>query len=129
MEPIKVIVTRGRLKPLIRLLTAAMFLAISATGMSSAPGDIVLPRAPGSMSVESLPASIFPHWIHRINYRCDACHTRIFEMALGATEVTMDMMKQGESCGTCHNGDIAFEVALETCDRCHASETEASVDP
>jgi c(7)-type cytochrome triheme protein len=92
----------------------------------TAPGDLVLPRAPGSMNVDSLPASVFPHWVHRVNYRCDACHTRLFEMKLGATEVTMDMMKNGESCGTCHNGDIAFAVALETCDRCHVPQLQSS---
>ncbi len=101
------------------LLVAAASGALFAQNAAPAPGDLELPRAEGSMSVDSLPASIFPHWIHRVNFRCDACHNRLFQMELGATEITMDMMREGGSCGTCHNGEIAFPVLLETCDRCH----------
>ena len=87
----------------------------------SAPGDLVLPRSEGSVSVEMTPPSIFPHWIHRVNYRCDACHDRLFKMELGATEISMDLMKGGGSCGTCHNGELAFAVSFQNCNRCHLS--------
>jgi len=107
-----------------RLLAAAALATWLVQAAASAPGDLVLPRAEGSMSVASLPASVFPHWVHRVNYRCDACHTRLFEMELGATEITMEMMKRGESCGTCHNGETAFAIMLETCDRCHVPPSE-----
>ncbi len=85
----------------------------------AAPGDLVLQRSEGSVSVEMTPPSIFPHWIHRINYRCDACHDRLFKMELGATEISMDLMKGGGSCGTCHNGEVAFTINFQSCNRCH----------
>jgi c(7)-type cytochrome triheme protein len=84
----------------------------------SAPGDLVIPRK-GNMSTDSLPASTFPHWIHRVRYRCDVCHDDLFEMKLGASEITMDMMSQGGSCGTCHNGQVAFKTDFTSCSRCH----------
>ena len=101
------------------LLVTALLPTLLVKAAPSAPGDLMLPRAEGSMSAESMPPSVFPHWIHRVNYRCDACHKRLFEMELGATEITMDMMRKGESCGTCHNDEIAFGVQLETCETCH----------
>ena len=76
------------------------------------------------MSVESMPPSVFPHWIHRIQYRCDACHTRLFEMELGTTIITMDGMRDGETCGACHNGERSFAVGIKTCNRCHRVESE-----
>ncbi len=85
------------------------------------PGELVLPRSQGSVSAEMTPPSIFPHWIHRINYRCDACHDRLFKMELGATDISMDLMKNGGSCGACHNGKTAFEVSFQSCNRCHVS--------
>lgn len=85
----------------------------------TAPGDLVIPRSEGSMSVESQPASVFPHWVHRVRYRCDACHDGLFRMELGATEISMKLMKEGSSCGTCHDGKSAFGVGFDTCQRCH----------
>lgn len=87
----------------------------------SAPGDIVFKRAGNDESELVFPPSIFPHWKHRINYRCDACHDSLFEMKSGSTTVTMDLMDQGKVCGTCHNGNQAFAVTLGSCSRCHLS--------
>lgn len=110
----------------LRLAARAHCLGICALALAwpfpllGAPGDdLVLPRAEDSMSVESQPASIFPHWVHRVRYRCDACHDRLFRMELGATEINMKLMKEGGSCGTCHDGKRAFGVGFDTCQRCH----------
>jgi c(7)-type cytochrome triheme protein len=90
----------------------------------SAPGDLVIPRKEGAMSVDSMPASVFPHWIHRVRYRCDACHTRLFKMELGATEISMDLMGEGKSCGVCHDGERAFPISMNSCNRCHSASAE-----
>ena len=108
------------------LLLAVVLLAPVALSTAQAakkiPGDLVLPRSESSdASVEITPSSIFPHWIHRINYRCDACHDRLFKMELGASEISMDLMKNGGSCGACHNGEAAFAVSFQSCNRCHRS--------
>lgn len=91
----------------------------------SAPGDLVIPRKEGAdMSVEVTPASTFPHWLHRVRYRCDACHDTLFKMKLGATEISKALMKEKQSCAVCHNGEVAFEVGLNTCNRCHRTVEE-----
>ncbi len=59
--------------------------------------------------------------------KCAECHTKIFKMKKGQTgPLTMEKMKAGEQCGTCHNGKT--QVAGKTvftvddqanCERCH----------
>ena len=106
------------------VLSLCLVTAGLAPAALSAPGDLVIPRKEGEMSVDSMPASVFPHWIHRIHYRCDACHDSLFEMKYGGTPVTMDLMGQGKVCGTCHNGQLAFPSNFDSCHRCHVEPEE-----
>lgn len=75
------------------------------------------------MNADMMPEAFFPHWIHRLRYRCDACHDSLFEMKLGASVITKQLMKERKSCGACHNEDLesAFPVSFENCDRCHVN--------
>jgi c(7)-type cytochrome triheme protein len=59
----------------------------------------------------------FPHAPHTRWLPCESCHTKLFPMAAGTTEITMDDLAKGKYCGTCH-GTLAF--ALSECGRCHA---------
>jgi c(7)-type cytochrome triheme protein len=68
------------------------------------------------------PPARFPHWVHRIRYKCYACHPTPFPMKAGATDVTMDAIREGKFCGRCHNGKIAWEVSFDTCSRCHVEQ-------
>jgi c(7)-type cytochrome triheme protein len=86
--------------------------------MGSAPGDLIFEREDQSQT-STFPPSVFPHWKHRIRYRCDACHDSLFNMQPGVTPITMETMKNGENCGTCHNGKQAFDVGFSHCSRCH----------
>ena len=70
---------------------------------------------------KDIPPATFPHWFHRIRFKCASCHPAIFEMKAGANPITMTAMRRGEFCATCHNGRIAWEVGFTTCVRCHAS--------
>ena len=80
-------------------------------------GDIVFSRkTPGT---DEIPPSVFPHWVHRINFKCYVCHDAIFQMKAAAASITMDAIREGKFCGVCHNGNIAFPVGFDTCDRCH----------
>ena len=107
------------------LIVTFIFTAFLAPVATSAPGDnMIIPRKEGSTSVESTPASIFPHWIHRARYRCDACHDDLFKMELGATEISKALMKKKQSCAVCHNGETAFGVGFSTCHLCHATVNE-----
>ncbi|MBL8535243.1 MAG: hypothetical protein JNL33_15455 [Betaproteobacteria bacterium] len=66
-----------------------------------------------------MPPVVFPHWFHRIRFRCKVCHSELgFEMRAGANQVTMNEIVQGKFCGACHNGTIAWST--ENCRLCHS---------
>lgn len=67
------------------------------------------------------PAS-FSHWVHRIRYRCKACHPEPFAMRLGGTGLTQATAHGASKCGRCHNGAAAFPVDVNECSRCHRAE-------
>lgn len=71
------------------------------------------------VQTDSLAPSSFPHWVHRIRYRCKACHMQLFEPRAGANAVTMQQIKDGKACGQCHNGRDAFAATIGSCQRCH----------
>ncbi len=51
-------------------------------------------------------------------FKCGDCHTKIFPMKKGT--LTMEAMRAGKECGTCHNGDKAFSVKdAANCGKCH----------
>lgn len=79
-------------------------------------------RGGDAEELKTFPPSIFPHWIHRINYRCDACHNKLFEMKTGTTPINKDLMKEGKVCAVCHNGKQAFDDGFENCNRCHIND-------
>jgi c(7)-type cytochrome triheme protein len=99
------------------LVFASLFLVGLLLGVAlAAEGDVVFKREGGEAGTAP---TVFPHWVHRIRYKCYACHPEIFEMKAGANKVTMEAIRGGKFCGTCHNGKIAWGVTFETCNRCH----------
>jgi c(7)-type cytochrome triheme protein len=70
---------------------------------------------------KSYAPAVFPHWFHRIRVKCASCHPRVFEMRTGANNVSMDALRSGKFCATCHNGKVAWEVGFTTCSKCHAT--------
>ena len=63
---------------------------------------------------------IFPHWFHRIRFRCKVCHADLgFQFKAGGNEINMVKIIDGQFCGACHNGDIAWSV--ENCNLCHSA--------
>ncbi len=62
----------------------------------------------------------FSHWSHRMRYTCRVCHFELdFAMKVNTTGITEEENRQGEFCGTCHNGDTAFGHTKENCPKCH----------
>ncbi|WP_295007633.1 c(7)-type cytochrome triheme domain-containing protein [uncultured Dechloromonas sp.] len=62
---------------------------------------------------------VFPHWFHRIRFRCKVCHAELgFKMRAGSNTITMTDIIEGKFCGACHNNDIAWSP--ENCDLCHS---------
>lgn len=98
---------------------ALLLLLLSAFLMAPATaeyGDVVLNKR---AEKNDMPPVIFPHWFHRIRFRCKVCHFELgFEMRAGSNNVTMSDIIDGKYCGMCHNGKIAWEV--ENCDLCHS---------
>ena len=52
--------------------------------------------------------------------KCLDCHSKIFKMKKGSTEMKMADINAGKFCGVCHNGTKAFETNNpDNCVRCH----------
>ena len=96
--------------------------AVAALGVLSLPvqaeyGDIVLNNFSDKSDIRPV---IFPHWFHRMRYRCKTCHGDLgIKLKAGGSEINMLKIINGEYCGACHNGKIAW--AMENCDLCHSA--------
>ena len=63
--------------------------------------------------------AVFPHWFHRIRFRCKVCHADLgFKFKAGGNKITMAKIINGRFCGACHNGEVAWSV--ENCAMCHS---------
>jgi len=102
------------------LMCLVMLIALSVV-MVVAPaeaeyGDVVLNKRSDK---EGMRPVVFPHWFHRIRFRCKVCHDELgFKMRAGANDVRMVDIANGKFCGMCHNGQIAW--GAERCDLCHS---------
>jgi c(7)-type cytochrome triheme protein len=94
----------------------ALGLALALSPAVGEYGDVVLNRRAEKEGVRPV---VFPHWFHRIRYRCKVCHFELgFRMRAGANDVTMADLIDGRFCGMCHNGQVAW--AVDRCDLCHS---------
>ena len=79
-------------------------------------GDVVINNYSDEAGMRPV---VFPHWFHRIRFRCKVCHADLgFKFKAGGNEINMLKIIDGEYCGACHNGDIAWSI--ENCDLCHS---------
>jgi len=71
---------------------------------------------------------VFPHWFHRIRYTCKVCHSDLgFKFKTGAGEVNMVKIMDGQYCGACHDGNIAWSI--ESCNLCHTGKKGMPAGP
>ena len=78
--------------------------------------DVVINKRADANGVRPV---IFPHWFHRIRFRCKVCHSELgFKMRAGSNDIKMVDIIEGKFCGMCHNGEIAWST--ENCDLCHS---------
>lgn len=88
-------------------------------------GNIVLGRYAWVYEPKLLEKVVFPHWFHRVRYRCNVCHSNIgFIMKAGLEDIKMMEIFEGKWCGVCHNGKVAFQPL--NCGRCHSLGSEVS---
>jgi c(7)-type cytochrome triheme protein len=102
-----------------KMLPCALALALGlacALPAGAEYADVVLDR---NSTREGVRAVVFPHWFHRIRYRCKVCHSELgFKMRAGANLVQMNDIINGKFCGMCHNGQVAWSP--DRCDLCHS---------
>ena len=80
-------------------------------------GDIVINNYSDGAGMRP---AVFPHWFHRIRFRCKVCHADLgFKFKAGGNQIDMVKIIDGQFCGACHNGDIAWSV--ENCNLCHSA--------
>ena len=99
-------------------LSALLLVSLLVAGtVQGEVGDIAFTRkTPGA---DDVPTATFPHFVHRMQFKCHVCHEDIFVMKAGANTIIMDAFEEGKSCGVCHNGKTAFQATFNTCPRCH----------
>lgn len=79
-------------------------------------GDVVINNYSDEAGIRP---AVFPHWFHRIRFRCKVCHSDLgFAMKAGGNDINMLKIFDGEFCGACHNGQVAWGV--ENCILCHS---------
>lgn len=100
-------------------IAAALALAgfLSDAMATSVVGDISMDRRSTQAGVSPV---LFSHWSHRTRFKCFVCHPAVFEMRAGANDVSIDAIRRGRFCGTCHDGTVAFAVGFDTCRNCHS---------
>ncbi len=107
-----------------RLTLAALILGAALTAVAliarnalAEYGDVVINNYSDEAGMRPV---VFPHWFHRIRFRCKVCHADLgFEFKAGGNEINMLKIIDGEYCGACHDGEIAWSV--ENCNMCHSA--------
>jgi c(7)-type cytochrome triheme protein len=103
-------------KRVVSMGVISLFLA-GGSALADVLGDIKLDRRSTANGVNAV---IFPHWRHRVHFKCYACHPEPFEMRAGSNDISMDAVRTGSFCGRCHDGRTAFPVSFDTCRTCHS---------
>lgn len=108
---------RGMLRGLIAALLLVGSLVMAMSPARAEYGDIVINNYSDGAGMRP---AIFPHWFHRIRFRCKVCHADLgFKFQAGGNDINMVKIIDGQFCGACHNGEIAWSV--ENCNLCHSA--------
>lgn len=102
------------MKTFLKATVAVLILLISATALARIGGGDVVFRAGKAKDAH------FSHERHvaEIGLQCTDCHDALYTTREAGKRVTMAQMRQGQSCGACHDGKVAFDVK-GNCSRCH----------
>ncbi len=101
------------------VLLALLILVAAMADMRNARaeyGDVVINNYSDAAGMRP---AVFPHWFHRIRFRCKVCHADLgFKFKAGGNDINMVKIIDGQYCGACHNGNIAWSI--ENCNLCHS---------
>jgi c(7)-type cytochrome triheme protein len=104
------------LRTAILIVVGALALLASAHEALAEYGDVVINNYSDAAGIRPV---VFPHWFHRMRFRCKVCHSDLgFKFAAGGDEINMLKIIDGQFCGACHNGSVAWPV--ENCELCHS---------
>lgn len=99
------------------MVAAAGFFGSFALETQAEYGDVVINNYSDAAGMRPV---IFPHWFHRVRFRCKVCHADLgFAFQAGGNDINMVKIIDGQFCGACHNGEIAWSV--ENCNFCHSA--------
>lgn len=117
MEKISPPGLRARLAGIALAVAACAGLLLAQAGPARAEyGDVVINNHSDAAGVRPV---VFPHWFHRVRFRCKVCHSDLgFKFQAGGNDINMVKIIDGQFCGACHNGSVAWSV--ENCDLCHS---------
>ena len=110
--------------PIVLALTIVMLAMLAGAAWLTWPndakaeyGDVIINNYSDGAGMRPV---VFPHWFHRIRFRCKVCHADLgFKFKAGGNDINMLKIFDGEFCGACHNGQIAWGV--ENCVLCHSA--------
>ena len=98
------------------VLVIAGMLGGHAPGARAEYGDVVMNNYSSAANMRPV---VFPHWFHRVRFTCKTCHADLgFKFQAGGNQVDMLKIIDGQFCGACHNGHLAWSV--ENCNLCHS---------
>jgi c(7)-type cytochrome triheme protein len=101
------------------LLGCALFAGLAAQDARAEYGDVVINNYSDKSGMRPV---VFPHWFHRIRYRCKVCHADLgFKFQAGGNDINMVKVIDGQFCGACHNGEVAW--GIENCNMCHSGKS------
>ena len=113
------------MKTRLSTLTFAVFATVAILAINSLPeraeaeyGDVVINEYSDDAGMRPV---VFPHWFHRIRFRCKVCHGDLgFAFKAGGNEIDMVKIIDGQYCGACHDGSVAWSI--ENCELCHSGQ-------
>jgi c(7)-type cytochrome triheme protein len=106
-----------RLQAALGAIAAVLMLFFAAVDARAEYGDVVINNYSDAANMRPV---VFPHWFHRIRYRCKVCHADLgFKFKAGGNEINMLKVIDGQFCGACHNGEVAWSI--ENCNMCHSA--------
>ena len=104
------------LRNLAVLLGAVLALAVPVSPTQAEYGDVVINNFSDKAGMRPV---VFPHWFHRVRFRCKVCHADLgFQFKAGGNQIDMLKIIDGQFCGACHNGELAWSA--ENCNLCHS---------
>ncbi len=99
------------------VLAALALWGASSSAVHAEYGDVVINNYSDAAGMRPV---VFPHWFHRVRFRCKVCHADLgFQFKAGGNQINMLKIIDGQFCGSCHNGELAWSV--ENCNLCHSA--------